>query len=180
MKFAAILLVSALIPLAAQDIKMPASLDKLAAKADETVEVTLDASMLKIAGQFLSSSDRDEAVAKKLIAGLQSVLVRSYEFSSDGQYDKADLEAVRAQVKGPAWMRIVGVTSKRDGENVDVYFKVGSDGNLGGILVLCAEPRELTVVMVTGTLDPSQLATLGGHFGIPEFDVAIGGEKGEK
>ena len=48
MKNVAILLAAVLMPLAAQEIKMPASLDKLAAKADETVDVTLDGTLLKL------------------------------------------------------------------------------------------------------------------------------------
>ena len=174
MKFVAVLLFAALLPLGAQEIKMPASLEKLAAKADETVDVTLDASLLKFAGRFLSDKSADEAAAKKILAGLESITVRSYEFSREGQYDPADLDEIRAQVKAPQWSRIVGVRSKKDRENVDVYFKDGGNGNLGGIVVLVAEPTELTIVSVVGTIDPSQLASLGGQFGIPKFDFEIG------
>jgi hypothetical protein len=174
MKFVAILFAAALMPLGAQEIRMPANLDKLAAKADETVDVTLDGSLLKLAARFLSGKSQDEAGAKKTLSGLESIVVRSYQFSSEGQYDMADVEAIRAQLKAPLWSRIVGVTSRRDGEKVDVYFKVGSDGNLGGIVVLCTEPMELTIVSLVGTLDPSELVGLGGHFGIPELDVSIG------
>ena len=99
MKNVAILLAAVLLPLGAQEIKLPASLDKLAAKADETVDVTLDGSLLKLAGRFLSGKGDDDAVTKKILAGLESITIRSYEFSSDGQYDMADLEALRAQVK---------------------------------------------------------------------------------
>jgi len=180
MKNVAILLAAVLLPLGAQEIKLPASLDKLAAKADETVDVTLDGSLLKLAGRFLSGKGDDDAVTKKILAGLESITIRSYEFSSDGQYDMADLEALRAQVKGPQWSRIVGVRSKKDGGNVDVYLKDGGNGNLGGVVVLAAEPRELTIVMVVGILDPAQLAGLGGHFGIPELDFSFGGRKAEK
>jgi hypothetical protein len=180
MKNVAILLAAVLLPLGAQEIKLPASLDKLAAKADETVDVTLDGSLLKLAGRFLSGKGDDDAITRKILAGLESITIRSYEFSSDGQYDTADLEAIRAQVKGPQWSRIVGVRSKKDGDNVDVYLKDGGSGNLGGVVVLAAESRELTIVMVVGTLDPAQLAGLGGHFGIPEFDFSVLGRKGEK
>lgn len=173
MKNVAIVLLATLMPLAAQEIKLPASLDKLAAKADETVDITLDPSLLKIAGKFLSSKEDDQTM-QKILAGLQSVTVRSYEFSRDGQYDPADLDEVRAQVKPPVWMRIVGVRSKKDGDNVDVYFKDGGNGNLGGVVVLCAEARELTIVSVVGTIDPSQLASLSGQFGIPHFDFDLG------
>jgi len=175
MKNIVILLAAVLMPLAAQEIKMPAALDnKLAAQANETVEVTLDGTLLKLAGRFLSGKDDDESATRKILAGLESITVRSYEFSHDGDYDEADLDAIRAQVKGPKWSRIVGVRSKKDGDNVDVYFKDGGNGNLGGIVVLCSERRELTIVSVVGTIDPTHLASLGGQFGIPKLDIEIG------
>jgi hypothetical protein len=180
MKFGAILLAAVLMPLAAQEIKMPASLDKLAAKADETVDITIDGTLLKLAGRFLSGKDEDQANVKKILSGLESITVRSYEFAHEGQYDPADVEAIRAQVKSAPWARIVGVRSRKDGENVDVYFKDGGNGNLGGIVVLCEEPKELTIVSIVGTIDPTQLASLGGNFGIPELDCPIGSIHGRK
>src|SRR5580700_5594469 len=93
MKNIVILLAAVLMPLAAQEIKMPASLDnKLAAQANETVEVTLDGTLLKLAGRFLSGKDDDESATRKILSGLESITVRSYEFSHDGDYDEADLE----------------------------------------------------------------------------------------
>lgn len=180
MKSVAILFAAVLMPLAAQDIKIPASFEKLAAKADETVDVTLDGTLLKLAGRFLSGKGNDESATKKLLDGLQSITVRSYEFAHDGEYDQADLDAIRAQVKGPQWARIVGVRSNKGGDNVDVYFKDGGNGNLGGIVVLCAEARELTFVSVVGTIDPAQLASLGGDFGVPKLDIEIGSHKWRK
>jgi hypothetical protein len=172
MKIALVMLAAALAPLWAQEIKMPANLDKLAAKADETVNVTLDGALLKMAGRFLSAKGGNDD-ATKAISGLESVTVRSFEFARDGQYEVADLDAIRAQVKGSPWSRVVGVTSKRDDDNVEVYFKDGGNGTLGGIVVLSAEPRSLTIVSITGKLDPAQLGDLGGHFGIPRLDVAL-------
>ena len=180
MKIVMLLLAATMMPLYGQDIKMPANLSKLAEKAEETVDVTLDGTMLKLAGRFMSDNDADQAQVKKLLAGLQSITVKSFEFSREGQYDMADVEAIRAQVKTAPWSRIVGVNSKRDGDNVDVYFKDGGNGNLGGVVVLCAGPRELVIVSVVGTLDPSQLAELGGHFGVPKLDLHIGGKIGAK
>ena len=174
MRFVPVLLFAALMPLGAQEIKLPASLEKLAARADETVDVTVDSSLLKLAGKFLSGKGENEN-ARKILEGLQSIVVRSYEFSQEGQYDPKDLDEIRAQVKAPQWSRIVGVRSKRDRENVDVFFKDGGNGNLGGIVVICAEPMELTIVSVVGTIDPSQLASLSGQFGIPHFDFEIAG-----
>jgi hypothetical protein len=156
----------------AQEIKLPASLEKLAEKAERSVDVTMSKSMLQMAAKFLSDRDGDEAKTKKLIAGLDGVMVRSFEFGGEGEYTAADLDAVRAQTQPPAWSRIVGVRSKSSGENADVYFKDVASGILGGVVVIIADPRTLTIVSVTGKLDPSQLADLGGQFGIPRLDMA--------
>ena len=55
---------AALLPVAAQEFKIPASLDKLADKATEVVDVTLDSAMLQLASRFLSDKDVDEARVK--------------------------------------------------------------------------------------------------------------------
>jgi hypothetical protein len=129
----------------------------------------MDKSMLQLAGKFLNDNDGDEANVRKLIAGLDAIYVRSFEFRSEGEYSMADVEALRSQLQSPAWGRLVGVRSKH-GENVDVYFKDGGNGRLGGIVVIAAEPKELTIVNIIGTLDPEKLADLGGEFGIPRFE----------
>jgi hypothetical protein len=146
------------------------NLDKLAPKAVETVDVTLDGAMLQLASRFLSGKQPDEAKAKKLIAGLKGVYVKSFEFAKEGEYSPEDLEAIRAQLRAPAWSRIVGVRSKRQGENVEVFVKTEAN-QIAGLVVLSAEPKELTVVQIDGPIDPDQLSELGGHFGIPKVEL---------
>jgi Domain of unknown function (DUF4252) len=152
------------------------SLDKLAQKATESVDVTLDAPMLRLASAFLSSDDPDQARVKKLVAKLKGVYVRSFEFDREGQYSAADVEAVRSGLKGPGWARIVGVKSLK-GENTEVYMKKDGD-QVGGVVVIDAEPKELTVVDIDGPIDPEELSELGGHMGIPKLGKKAKGEKG--
>ncbi len=152
---------------ASDDIKFPISFDKLAQRATESVDVTLDASMLRLASGFLSPDDEDEAQVKQLVSKLKGIYVRSFEFDKDGQYSMADVEALRAQLKGPGWSRIVNVKSSK-GENSDVYLKKSGD-TVAGVVVINAEPRELTVVHIDGAIDPEQLSELGGHMGIPQL-----------
>ncbi len=171
MKKAIFMWAAVLMPLAAQEIKLPANLDRLAAKAEESVDVTLSGSMLRLAARFISDKDADAANVRKLIAGLDGIYVRSFSFAREGEYNMADVDAFRAQVQGPAWSRIVGVTSKRTGDDVDVYFKIGGGDKLGGIVVIAAEPRQLTLVSIAGTIDPDQLVELSGEFHIPRIQV---------
>src|ERR1700684_2762833 len=100
-----------------QELKIPANLDRLAAKASEVVDVTMDANLLQLASRFLSDKDADESHVKKIIAGLKSIYVRSFEFKKPGNYQEADIEPVRAQLHTPAWSRIVGVRSQKSAEN---------------------------------------------------------------
>ncbi len=164
-----VLLILAL-PVLGQEIKLPASLDRLAAKATETVDVCLDGSLLQLAGKFLSSEKGDEAKAKGLIQGLKGIYVKSFEFDKEGEYTPADVEAIRSQLRAPGWSRIVGVLSKRGGENAEIYVKPQGD-RIGGLIILAAEPKELTVVSIVGTIDLDQLSELGGRFGIPKVEV---------
>ena len=160
----------ALGPLGAQEIKLPASLDRLAAKATEVVDVTMDANLLQLASRFLSDKDADEAHVKKIIAGLKGIYVRSFEFEKPGNYQESDIEPVRTQLHTPAWSRIVGVRSQKSAENSEVYLKT-ENGKIGGLVILVTEPKQLTIVSIEGTIDPDQLNELGGHFGIPKVDT---------
>jgi hypothetical protein len=154
---------------AAEDIKFPVSFGKLAERASDSVDVTLDASMLHLASGFLSQDDADEAHVKKIVSKLKGVYVRSFEFDKDDQYSPADVEAIRSQLKTPEWSRIVNVKSRKDGENSDIYIKKNGDA-VAGLVVIASEPRELTVVVIDGPIDPQELSELSGHMGIPRLD----------
>jgi hypothetical protein len=150
--------------------KFPANLEKLAAKATEVVEVTLDENMLKFAGNFLNKDKQDEDQARKLLVNLRSICVRSLKFEKDGQYALEDVETLRSQFRAPTWSKMVGVHSKQSGKNVDVLLRMDKNA-VTGLAVIAAEPVELTFVHIDGVIDPSQLTELGGQFGIPKVEM---------
>jgi hypothetical protein len=108
-------IVLAVLPIAvrAQDFKIQADVEKLSAKAKETVEVTMDGPMLKWASKFLSAEDPEEKKCAELVANLRGIYIRSFEFDKEGAYTSAEVEALRSQVHGSAWSRVVGVRSER-------------------------------------------------------------------
>ncbi|MBZ5611979.1 MAG: DUF4252 domain-containing protein [Acidobacteriia bacterium] len=142
------------------------SLDKLAAQASNSVKVTLEGSLLRLATRFLSSDDPEEAQVKELVKGLKGIYVRSFEFSKAAQYSDSDVEAIRAQLRGSSWKPIVEVRGKGD-DNADIYVKEQGD-QFAGIAIIAAEPQELTVVNIDGLIDLDGLAKLEGNFGIPK------------
>jgi hypothetical protein len=161
----------ALLPAAAQELKLPASLDQLEKKASNTVDVTLDGALLQLASRFLSDKDADEAKVKRLVGGLKGIYVKSFEFDKDGEYQESDIALIRAQLKPPAWSRIVGFHSKKNGDNADVWVAMDGSGQFSGLCILSVEPRELTIVSIVGTIKPEDIRELGGNFGIPKFDI---------
>lgn len=159
--------------LSAQQIKFPAAFEKLAERAAETVNVTLDPQTLSFASKFLSDK-KDEADVKRIVQKLKGIYVRGYEFDKEGEYTEKDLADIRSQLKGPEWSIIVSTHSRRDREIAEVYLHRD-----GGLLVIAAEPKELTVVNIMGQIDPSDLTNLGGQFGIPKMS-APSGKAGKK
>jgi hypothetical protein len=167
---ALVLLLTPVLVANAQDPRLQmGSLDHLAVKASQTVDVNVDGRLMRLAAKLLSDKDADEREVKKLVEGLKGIYVKSFEFDADGQYAAADMEAIRTQLRGPGWTRLVNVTSKKEG-SVEIYMLFNGE-QIGGMAVLAAEDRELTVVNIVGPVDVDKLAKLEGQFGIPELGI---------
>ncbi len=137
------------------------SLERLAPKAAESVNIELDGILIKFAGSILSDNDEEERAAKEVIEGLQGIYVRSYEFKSAGEFNDADVAALREQLRAPGWSRVVDVKSKGlDFGDAEVYLATAA-GRVEGLALLFVEPRELTVINIVGSLDLDKLRRLG-------------------
>jgi hypothetical protein len=150
-------------------LKLP-DFDALAAKAAQSVNITLDSNLLGLAAGFLDSSKPEDAAAKELVAGLRGVYVRSYTFDQDFVYAAADLDAVRKQLSAPGWQRLVGVHSGKEHANVDIYVSI-EQGRANGLAIISSEPRQFTIVNIVGSIDLQKLHRLEGKFGIPKLQL---------
>jgi len=154
----------------AQDARIQTtSLDTLAVKASQVVDVNLDERLMQFAAKFLDNKDADEAAVKKMVNGLKGIHVKVLEFDAEGQYSTADVEALRSQVRSAPWSRIMGITSKRE-TNVEVYLLMKGP-EVGGLAVIAFGPKELMVVNIVGPVDLDKLSKLEGSFGIPDLEI---------
>lgn len=156
-------------PPALSQIKL--DLDHLAKAAKESTEITLDASLLQMAGRFLSASKPDEAKVKSLVSNLEGIYVRSFEFDKPDQWSQADLEPLRKQLTAPGWTRIVRHTESGK-ESLSAFSEIHvlrERGKTKGITILSGERKELTIVHIQGDIDLDQLGELSGQFGIPRL-----------
>ncbi len=172
-------LVALALPLCAQSFDLK-SLDRFAPLASDTVDVTLDGPLLQLAAKFLSNSDPDEAKIKRLVGGLKGIYVRSFEFEKEGVYTPADVDGIRSQIRIPEWSRIVGVKSKKDGQNAEIFLRTNGTDKVSGITILMTAPKGLTVVQIAGTVNLDDLSDLSGNFGVPNLELDTKGSKGAK
>ena len=145
-------------------------LDRLFTNAVETIDVTVDSGLLRMASKFLQDGRPEQAAVKEILAMIKGVYVKGVEFDQDNQFTAQDVEALRQQLQAPGWSRIVGVRSKREGENVEVFMMHNGDV-IQGIGVLINDPKKLMVVNVVGPLDPEKISQLVGRFGVPNIDL---------
>lgn len=147
------------------------SLERLAPKAAESVNIEIDGILIKFAGSILSDEDADERAVKELVSGLRGVYVRSYEFKSSGQFADADVSALREQLGAPGWSRVMDVKKRGlDFGDAEVYLATAA-GRVEGFALLVVEPRELTVVNIVGSLDLDKLRRLGDTLNLPRIRV---------
>ncbi|HEX2831890.1 MAG TPA: DUF4252 domain-containing protein [Thermoanaerobaculia bacterium] len=152
------------LPASAQQLNL--DFPDLEERAEEVVDVTLDASMLRMAAKFLSNTDPEEKAIRDLANGLQGIYVRSYDFGKEGQYDRKLIDRVKSQL-GPTWKPIVTVRSRKK-ENVNIMADMRGE-QIVGLVIIAAEPTEFTIVNIHGKIDMDRLAALEGHFGVPNI-----------
>ena len=125
------------------------NLDAVAARAKQKAEVTLEGPLLEMAMKNAPDKLKDK------LGAVTRVVVRHYEFDQVGQYSDSDLDSVRKVVSiGTDWTRAVNV--KEEKESVEIYMQ-SQGGKTTGFLLIAAEPKELTVVQVAGSIDLASL-----------------------
>ena len=146
-------------------------LDRLSALADETVRVELDAALMHLGCGFLSDDDPEEREVKEVCRGLKGVYVRGLKFKAAGQYAEADVRALREQLSGPGWSRVVDITTQSEGlEKAEVYV-ASEGGRVSGLALLNVEPRQLTIINFVGDVDFDKLRRLGGVLNLPKITI---------
>jgi hypothetical protein len=145
------------------------SLDKIGANASESTNITLEGDTLKLATSFLGG---DSGPFKNLTG----VYVRTFEFAKAGQYNETDLAPLRAYIKTLQWSKIIDV--KEATETSEIYLHPLPNNQLGGLAIVSAEPKEVTVVFISGVLKMSDLGKLNG-LGIPDIVYEHGGKKSD-
>ncbi len=151
------------------ELKIP-NFSHLRHKAVDSVDVTLDGFLLRIARKFAGADgdDPEAAATASFLQDIKSVRVRNFTFDTDDAYSRADVESVRKQLSSADWSPLVQVHRRIPQEDVDVYVCMDGD-KVSGLAVISIEPREFTIVNIVGSIDIDKIGRLEGQFGIPQL-----------
>lgn len=166
MRLRSMVLVFSMTLLAACASAQPGRLDipgyaHLARIASDSNNLSLSGTVLHLATRLSHDSD-----ARQLLANIDGIQVRNFEFAADGAYSDEDVESVRRQLVAPKWSRVLRTRDSRQHEAVDIYL-CQENGEARGLAIIVAEPRELTIVNIVGKITLQQLSRLRGQFGMP-------------
>ena len=166
----ACLLLPAVASAADAKLKLP-EFRGLAEKATESVNISLNPWLLRTMAAFMDENDADEAATRKLLSGIKSIEVRNYEFAGDFAYSAADLDAVRKQLAGPGWSRLVQVHDTKKNEDVDVCLLI-EDGHTNGFALIASQPREFTIINIVGSFNIEDLPRLESRLHLRNLSAA--------
>ena len=147
---------------------LPQGLNELSQTASSKTEFTLDHSMLVLASK-LDSGDED---FRRVIAGVSGVSIHRYHFAEPGTCDPAALQMVKDEYHN-GWKQLVN-KHERDGgpDATNLWLRFENDA-ISNVAVLVARANEVTLITVSGSISPLDLAHLGGHFGIPRIEGGL-------
>lgn len=147
----------------------PPALSQLSGQAVAKESFTLDRTMLAAAAGLMPDSDAD---LRQTVAKLDGVSVHILRFTSDGQADPSQVEAIREAYHLRGWKHVLTSTNLGGAGHSDItdIWLVMDGANVRGGVVLVESPKSLTLATMAGNVSPVDLLHLRGHFGIPKFD----------
>jgi Domain of unknown function (DUF4252) len=143
-----------------------AGTEKFAQGAKSTTEVNLDKNMLGMVGKF--GDDGADKSGTEIAKKMDFVIVHEYEYAAPGMYKMSDVEEFRKRLEDGGWSHIVKERSET--ESTDVCVKLDANGQFSELVVITAEPRELTFVHLKGHMSMDDLTKMGAHYGVPQGD----------
>ena len=156
----------------AQDARLRfEKLNLLEERAQDVVEVNIDGKLLDLAKRVMVKvNDQDARKVGQAISGLKGIYVRVFNFEKENEYNMADIDEIRAQLRAPGWEKLANVRSKKNNQRIDV-FTMFTGNVMSGIAVVVSESKSVSLINVIGPIDIDLLAEMSGKLNIPKIEI---------
>lgn len=131
-----------------------AGAEKFAQGASQVTEINLDPSTMGMLG---GGHGRDSDAAKKL----NFMVIHSYKYDKPGMYNMDDFIAYTKKLTDGTWNCSIHERSKSS--STDICSRFGGDHETNEMVILTAEPRELTFIHMSGKMSLSDLNRMSGE-----------------
>jgi hypothetical protein len=138
-----------------------AGTEKFAKGATDVSEINLDPSMMGMIGGHGAASG---APAAQLAHRMKFIVIHSYTYDKAGMYSMDDVEGYRRKLEDGTWNCAVHVKDK-DG-TTDICTREAADHESSEMVILAAEPKELTFIHMSGRMSLDDLGKMGGGMGM--------------
>lgn len=137
----------------------------LPAAKGEFVEVNLSSALIKFATRLAKTQEPEVA---DLLGNLKSVRVNVVRMDDNNRADTlGKIEAVRRQLEGSGWAKVVTVREPGSGENVDVHVKQQSDDIIQGLVVtVISRKGEAVFVNIVGNISADKISQVAEKFNL--------------
>ena len=133
-----------------------AGTEKFAQGAADVTEVNLDPKMM---GMIPGSKGGGADMARKM----RFMVVHSYTYDKPGMYRMEDVEAYRKKLEDGTWSCSVHVRDKSG--TTDICSRIAADHEGSEMVILTAEPKELTFIHMSGNMSLDDLRNMNGGRG---------------
>ena len=132
--------------------------EKFAQGASEVTEINLDPSTMGMVGRgpFMDKG-KDGGIASKM----NFMVIHSYKYDKPGMYSLDDFEAYSKKLTDGTWNCSIHVRSKTG--STDICSRAAADHETNEMVILTAEPRELTFIHMSGKMSLNDLARMSGE-----------------
>jgi len=130
-----------------------AGTEKFAAGASDVTEVNLDPKMMGMV----------HGGAGDLAHKMKFMVIHTYEYPREGMYKQEDVDAYRKKLEDGTWNCAVHVKDKSG--TTDICSRNSPDHEGSEVVILTAEPKELTFIHMSGDMSLEDLSRMGGGMG---------------
>jgi hypothetical protein len=124
---------------------------KFANGASDVTEINLDPKSMSIVGQ---DRGRDGSLARRM----KTMVIHTYKYDHPGMYRIEDVEAYRKKLEDGSWSCSIHVRNKNG--STDICSRTSSDPETNEMVILTAEPQELTFIHMKGNMSLGDLDSM--------------------